>query len=293
MIFKNKKGDIFLPALVVITIVVFSTLAYYIYLNNVEREKFLPVGEQSKALIGLYSETQNAEFYAQASAKFAKEDALKILAENGGYAKTNACQRTEQKIGEDSLIIFNTCPEFDPESEYKKQFEISLKEYLSNYKSQYGGEINKDHIREVKSYFASNFEITNASLVNAVSTKNVQSLEIEDNQMLKDGTNMIKFKTSKYPVDYSRNDSYYEYQIKISLDAPNLKSYNELYLALKSCPNKIETCTQILKQKFKNSEILQKGSYLSINTKDQGSIRLLFDVSAPVPKKAEKAFSAV
>lgn len=298
-IFNNKKGDIFIISLVILTFLAFSTLAYYIQLNKTAREEGILIGEQAFALTNLYKETQNEKFYVESSAKLSQIETLKILGENAGYSSESSCKKTKQAIGKEALIIFNSdCSEFDPEKYYKSQLESQLKLYLQNYKSLfYYKQSNEKHLQEINSYFNNKFEIINNSIFTEIATKNIQSLEIEDNLIAKD-SNIITFKSKKYPIEYSTNDSFYEYKITTSLSSPNLqlKQFNDLYTALNSCKRDMKNCEKTIKTSFVNAEIKSKPeypNYLYINTKTNPEIKLLFNETNELPKYAVKAFKSV
>lgn len=294
-LFNNKKGDIFIISLVILTLLAFSTLAYYIQVNKSTRAEGILIGEQALALTNLYKETQNEKFYVESSAKLSQIETLKILSENAGYPKESSCKKLQKPFSTEALAIFNSdCPEFDPETSYKSQLESQLKLYLNNYKSlSYYKESNKKHLDEISSYFNNKFEIINNTIFTEIATNNTKFLEIEDNQIIKD-SNILTFKPKKYPIEYSTNDSFYEYKMIISLSSPTLQleQFTKLHTALESCKENMKTCEKTIKGSFPTAEVKFKSeypNYLYINTKTNPEIKLLFNETNELPKYSAKA----
>lgn len=296
-LFNSKKGDIFLPSLVIITLVVFISLAFIIKQNNDKRAEEIPIGAQALALARLNTEIQNAEFYLELSSIYSSNSTLKSIAENAGYTVENKCQKTDKTLTENPYIIFSSdCGDFNPEESYKAEFQKNLKSYLINYWSYYDlNSINGPVFTEKLINFITSTYPSDSSLKIVYSNK-INSLEIKEHKF-NENQQLITFKTIKYPIELSSEDSYYEHEMKLKLDKPLLNSYQKLYNSLVICKSKKENpipdCILAIKTEFPNAIVAEIGNTLKINTNTtypDMPIKLIFDISKELPPNKITSF---
>ncbi len=296
-LFNSKKGDIFLPSLVIITLVVFISLAFIIKQNNDKRAEEIPIGAQALALARLNSEIQNAEFYLELSSIYSSNSAIKSIAENAGYPSENKCKKTDKTLTEPKYIIFSSdCGDFNPEASYKTEFQKNLKSYLTNYASYYDLiSINGPLFTEKIMNFIKSKYPSESSLKTIYSNK-INSLEIKEHKF-NENSQLITFKPIKYPIEFSSEDSYYEHEMKIKLDKPPLTNYQKLYNSLIICKSKKENpipdCILAIKAEFPNAILAETGNALKINTNTtypNMPIKLLFDISKELPPNKITSF---
>jgi len=286
-IFKTKKADIFMPMLVLVTLVAYVTLALVILNNNQERLKEIPVGLQAVSTLRVYKEIDNADFYAQKAAEISQVQTLEILGKNAGYPEKNSCKKIDQTLTELQYIIFDkTCGEFNSNINYKSQFETTLSNYLKKYQSQYTTTENleeKPLIDQIKSFFSQTIDIKDDLYLKTTSTAFVQSLTLKENEITT-SSQSISFEPKKYPLEFSTYNSFIEHQIKFQLPGVILTDYNNLYETLFKCKESKDTCEAIIKQQFPKATVIKANELLKINTNTEIPIILAFNPNSELPK---------
>src|SRR3989344_5086277 len=130
MFVKMNKRGIFLPLFVIITALILSVLFYTVKTAVDEKQDL--IGLRATNLVKLYDETEKINIYLDLSAQYSSDKSARILAENGGYAENNRCEKTQ-----DGYVIWNTCPVLNPSLEFETQFKKELKFYVDKYNSSY------------------------------------------------------------------------------------------------------------------------------------------------------------
>lgn len=273
----NKKAEIFMPLLSIITLIAVITLAYYITTDKIQRQKDnVIVGGQALSIINLRKEITNSEFYVQKSSQFAIQDSLNVLGENAGYPKENTCKKSLTDSG--YIIMADSCGIFNPEESFKKQFEKSLNFYLSQYLSVYP--------LKYTLYDNTGNNLPSEESLNArtVSTANIRALTIKLLVLNKDST-LLEFLPKKYSVEYSTIDSFYQHLINLILQPVSFKEYDDLYNALLNCKTTFEQCEVSIKAKFPDATIIKSADLYKITTNTIPNIKLLFDPKQSLPAK--------
>lgn len=286
-IFKTKKaGTAFTVTLIIITLVIFGALAFAIHNNNLEREKEIPIGTQAIALIKIYNEAERANFYVENSAVQSQELALTTIANNAGYTEKNSCKKTQKTIGDEQLMIFDSsCGIFDPEASYQQQFKESLSKYLYAYDSSYQPTgLDPSILKQIADFFNGEVKIDEGKYIKLVSAALIRALSIESNE-INNNKEIITFRPIKYPIEFSSDNSYYEYRIKIELKKPSLSGYAKLYSTLEKCREKKDDCEILIKTEFPDAITHKSNSQIKINTNTKYPIKLLFNPDSELPQK--------
>ena len=296
-IFKSKRGDVFLPALVIVLLVVLISLAFAIKQNNDKIAEELPIGTQALALARLNNEIQNAEFYVEISSIYTANTTLKTIADNGGYPAENKCQKTDKPLTEPQYIIFSSeCGDFNPEESYKAEFQKNLNFYLINYQSYYDlNTLNDPTItKTIYNYIAGRYPPD--SSLKTIYLNKINALEIKEHKF-SENQQLITFKPIKYLIEFSAEDSYYEHAMKLKLEKPNLNSYQKIYNSLVLCKTKkenpIQECIAAIKTEFPSAIIIEAGNLLKINTNSaypDMPIKLAFNISKELPPNKITSF---
>lgn len=127
----NKKG-IFIPVLVILSLVVFSYAYYILILQNPSKEIERNLGGYVSNLAGKFDEGKKHEFFIKESIRLSSNNALLKLSENGGFSKPEVV--TDCKITDDGYVIWNVdCdPTSNLEGNFITLFSESFEQYLSN-----------------------------------------------------------------------------------------------------------------------------------------------------------------
>jgi hypothetical protein len=289
---KTKKGDAFLPIFVVVTLVVFTTLAYNIYVNNAEREKEIPIGLQVNSLINNYNEIARAQFFLDKSSQFAEVYAFGILGDNGGFYTENSCSKIEKSLTQDALIILDSkCGLFSPEDSFKRILESRLNEYVQNYRSLYPQvKLDDETFWQLRNWLPGE-KLNEPTFVKYTGQAELRYITIEDVKSAGNDT-IITFKPIKYPIEYSTDDSILEHQYKVKLPKVNFNDYQNLYSALALCKSKPDqSCENFIKSEFPGAIISNDNNLIKINTNTTFPIKLAFNPSLVLPQNKVAVFS--
>jgi len=126
---KNKKSQLFMIVLVLITLIAFTSL-YAIMLtkkNDFKRE----IGERQFSIFKANVDSQKVLFYIDQSAEFASKDATVELAMKGGFGRSDCGDYFGFNLWNENV---KECMPTEPEKEYKeiyfkKSFEALLAKY--------------------------------------------------------------------------------------------------------------------------------------------------------------------
>lgn len=126
----NKKG-IFMPLLVVFTLILFSWTYYYIVFASGQTHYRQQIGRNQIDLYESYIDAEKALLYIDEAGKMAARDSMIKLAENGGYNDASECG---------SVVGYNLwyldgidCYPGKVDERYEKMFKGNMKAYLDNY----------------------------------------------------------------------------------------------------------------------------------------------------------------
>ncbi len=251
---KDKKGiEFYLPFLAVLCIVIFTWTTYTMTTKNLQDSEF-KAGETAKYIIQIYDEAEHAWFYLDESAKVATESSFKKLCNNGGYSENSSCQK-EVSLSGSEYVIWDTCPEFNPEKQFENQVKLDLRSILRNYRAYYKESYN-------------GFTESYTQLINDLTIDS-----IEDNK--------INFKELNYYIEV-HSGSTYKVKPFSKFDQPNLGLFYSLYNALASCDSK-ESC----EAKIQGSTVTKQGTKLYVKVENEDcNIQFIVDKSKPIQGKA-------
>lgn len=225
----NKKAQ-FISFLVVFLILVFCLLASAMYKNNNYLEK-LKINVEASSTFKVYGLAERNKYYLEQAAEISKRKALTELEKNAGHLQ-GECS-TDLTSGK---IIWNSCPELNPNEKFRLIFEKEFTEYVENQdqpytKNQFETTLNKDEIKNIKPKI------------------NIVNDEININ--FEDLSYMINYKgdpdNNSFSLKYTLNPSFV-------IQAPDFSVYYQLCDALVSCnlnpqitQNQIDSCLDSLK----------------------------------------------
>lgn len=277
----NRKAQIFLPALAVTTLALFTFMAFMIAENNQDREnKFVEaIGYAPLSLIKIYDEGEKASTYLYRSAQHASSRAESSLKFNGGYANNHDCRVTQ-----DNFVIWSSCSSFDPEGDFKKQFEEDFNTYLPRYTSTYPlFEESKalSNLRRDLTLLPQDVgEPLREKYTDLVRNAKIKSIEKRESFF------DVTFEDIVFPVEYAPKDSKYTLsERRYSFTQPAFSVYDQLYLALDSCIKEepdAEECSSFLSNRFPGVITRTQGTLVFISYEN---IRFAMDISQPLPPR--------
>jgi len=286
--FKQNKKGIFLPLFVFTTIFILGALFYVINTTESKREDL--VGLKAITLLKTYEEKEKTLDYLDLGIKYASKNAMKSLANNGGYAKKNQCKKIERDILDpEEYILWNTCPVLNLEEEFKEQIKEEVNEYLATYESSYT-EIDFEKLFGLSIYQKLGIipEVVKANVTegvyNSIYTENIRTTKIDTLEPVQEGY-ILSLSTISYPVERSI-ESFIAFKPKLKIKKPDFSEYLSLYQSIEqNCIKKeVVQCKTELKAKFPTSEVKQSKDLLKISLKIKtGTIKLAINTNKNIP----------
>ncbi len=241
---KNKKG-IYLPLFVMIVPVILAALLGVMISAENDKEDF--VGFRAVKIIKALDESGKISFYIDLAAQHSKENALKNIAENGGYNSQNRCEKTEKTlVNQEEYVIWNTCPVLNIKKEFETEFKKELKSFLQNYKSSYrtaGYEKSRD-MQDYAVFYTDNTR--NSTIIKTETQGNEFITTISDIAL---------------PIEETA-DSAVTLTKKTKITAPDLFIYKKIHkIVSENCIKKeFDSCTAEITADFPGSTVLNEGN---------------------------------
>ncbi|MBT3407240.1 hypothetical protein HN415_01010 [Candidatus Woesearchaeota archaeon] len=128
IIIKNKKSQLFMIVLVLITLICFTSL-YAIMLTK--KDGFdRDIGERQISIFKANSDTQKVLFYIDQSAVIASKNVSMNLAEKGGFEKSICGDYFGFNLWNENI---KECMPTKPKDEFKTKFKIEFENILKKY----------------------------------------------------------------------------------------------------------------------------------------------------------------
>lgn len=263
----NKKG-IFLPLFVFFSIAVLGMLFYIMQTTESKKEDF--IGLKAINIIKTYDEAEKINLYLDLATKYSYENAIKNLAENGGYSADTKCEKTQQDlVDQEQYVIWNTCPVLDSNKEFKNQLKKELKIYLTKYESSYI-DLDYEELELEKPEKSQNQIFTET-------VRNTNLLSIENS--------ILTFSDMDLYIENAEN-SKLTLKPKTKTTKPNFKTYEELRTLVKNyCIKKeFEECQDKLSKIFANIEIKKENEVVKLSLpQDNYNIKFAFNTNYEIP----------
>ena len=290
----NKKGTkVFLPILVILTLVILTAMAFTIKQTNIQRE-LEPTGAQAAAIFKIYDEAEKVHLYLEKSSNFAVQNTLNTLDKQGGFANTCGTGKFATP-GSTGYTLINNCESVNPSEEFEKALKQELKKYTQSYKSTYVLEDLAGTTKLLQSLgiIPETVEAEQQrNHENAIQNLNLNSIE-ETSETI-----TLHFEDLSLPipvfnkptVDATKRGKH-TLPLHFNLEKPDLSPFREIYKILDSC-NAFEDCQRDLESSFPGSSISLVSNIFKIDLKQEGrTIRLAYDPSQPLPKFTESTFT--
>jgi hypothetical protein len=264
----NKKG-IFLPLFVFMTILILSILFYTIRGAQEQKQDF--IGLRAIKLVNLYNEIERSNLFIDLAARRAIIESFKVIEVNGGFSEDAACQKTKFDLLEkQSYVIFNTCKPITIDSEFRKQFEKELKNYLSLYESDYTQSLNPPfYFKQLK------LEDTKEAYKKLYSDK-IKNLQITE---LVESENEFKITFQELSYEIEGADGNLLFNPKTKTKIPDLNIFTKIHNAISSyCIGKLyASCEEKIKEQFPVSTIVNAEGLVKLSIPNgENSIKIAF-----------------
>lgn len=253
MLHHNKKG-FFLPLFVLLMPLILGTLYGIMYLEEAKKTDL--VGLEAINIIKANDEVEKINIYLDLAAKHSSENALKILASNGGFSGGSTCKKTEKTLTEqEEYVIWNTCPVLNPEREFKIQLKNEFKSFIDIYESSYQ-QTNYEKPLEMTTQEQVNY--------NNLYTENTRKAEVAEIEEAEDNY-IISLSEISLPVEGSQ-DSAITFAPKTSLEKQDFSQYEGIYFIVRNnCVEKqIEECRLALRQEYSTATTRKENNILKI-----------------------------
>lgn len=241
---KNKKG-IYLPLFVMVVPVILAALLGVMISAENDKEDF--VGFRAVKIIKALDESEKISFYIDMAAQHSKENALKNIAENGGYNPQNRCEKSEKTlVNQEEYVTWNTCPVLNIKKEFETEFKKELRSFLQNYKSSYRtADYEKFQDRQDYAVFYTD------------NTRNSTIIKIE----MQGSEFIITISDIALPIEET-TDSAVTLTPKTKITAPDFSPYRKLHnIISKNCINReFDSCTAEIAAGFPGSTVLNEGN---------------------------------
>ncbi|MBS3168784.1 hypothetical protein J4216_06665 [Candidatus Woesearchaeota archaeon] len=281
----NKKA-IFLPMFAFLTVFILLSLLYVIH--DTEAKKSDLIGLNAITLLKLNDELEKNQFYLDLAVNQASKNALKKLADNGGYSSSR-CEKTKTDlIDQDQYILLETCPALKLEEEFKIELKEELKIYITIFESTYQ-EINLEESFGLKTteFFKLTPKIVKINeeysyknlYAEAFRISNITNIEKQEDKIIITLTSIV------YPIEKT-SGSTLTLKPKTKTQIPDFKVYDTVYSSImNNClKQEFQTCKEKLIQEFPGSELVQSQNLIKLKIPtDLGIIKLAFNTNKPIP----------
>lgn len=280
---KTNKKAFFLLAFIVVYAIILTSLLYIVVTEAAKKQDL--VGLKSINIIRTEQESQKIQLYLDLSSKLAYNKTLKVLGENGGYASSDRCEKTQQTVlDQEQYIIWNTCPILNQNAEFEEQFKKEIKNYINIYQSTYQKTNFVDIFNIEKTYpRLENVPENIKDDYNYVYTQTVKGINIID--IKTDKYVLVTFSDITLPIENDQ-PSYLTFKPKTLVNKPEFSIYQRTYLLVSNnCIKKTsQVCTDSIKKEFPNSELSVEDRLFKLKIPyDNYKIRIAFNIDQLIP----------
>jgi len=283
----NRKGtNLFLPLLVIATLVVLTSMALTINQVKEEREEH-KIGLIPLALFALYDEGERIQIYTEKAITLSEQEALKRIYGRGGYA--DYCTEKFKIPSGTAYNLLNECKSFNPSEEWELAYKKELQTFFKIYTSP---NLKRVNLRKFYEQIGLVTEIQEAQWPTPESifqeTKKITIQREAKETRVTIGSLVLK---SELFPDTPTQKLSYTLETSKKIQTPQFTFLRNFYKVLSSCPKEAEQCKEYILQNYPQAELSIIDGVIKADIQEQDFIlKFAFDSSQPMPPYTEPVF---